>query len=169
MPLPATRTALDLLDAHLEALWDGTDPPLPQGAACLAEDERGELVRWALDRLGRIPREPKEGFALQVGGLLMEFRSRRCAWNAAALRLLDDTYTFAATGPRRNEDWAHDVRAVLHRSVPDPRGWVRLDWDRTNAARHAVPAYPSMGVASVVGGGGSRLRRFAVARCCATG
>lgn len=34
MSLPADRTALDLLDAHLEALWDGTDLPLPKGPVC---------------------------------------------------------------------------------------------------------------------------------------
>ncbi|MGW2328074.1 hypothetical protein ACWC5C_20160 [Streptomyces sp. NPDC001700] len=77
-----------------------------------------------------------------MGSQLPEFRSRRCPWNAAALRLLGDTYTFAAAGPRRHEGWAHDVLAVLHRSVPDPRGLVRLDWDHDNAARHTVPAYP---------------------------
>ncbi|MFC8233735.1 hypothetical protein [Streptomyces sp. NPDC057284] len=142
MTLPADRTALDLLDAHLEALWHGTDLPLPQGPVCLAVEGGGELAHWALDQLRRIPCEPKDTFAHQVGSLLVEFRSRRCPWNAAALRLLDDTYTFAATGPRRHEDWAHDVHAVLHRSVPDPRGWVRLDYDRTNTARHIVPAYP---------------------------
>ncbi|WP_329166182.1 hypothetical protein OHB49_41555 [Streptomyces sp. NBC_01717] len=142
MPLPADRTALDLLDAHLEALWDGTDLPLPQGPVCLAAEGGGELARWALDQLLRIPCEPKDTFVRQVGGLVAEFRSRRCPWNAAALRLLDDTYTFVATGPRLHEHWAHDVHAVLHRSVPDPRGWVRLDYDRTNAARHTVPAYP---------------------------
>ncbi|MFE5545846.1 hypothetical protein ACFQ71_18765 [Streptomyces sp. NPDC056534] len=32
--------------------------------------------------------------------------------------------------------------AVLHRSVPDPRGWIRIDGDRTNPARHTAPAYP---------------------------
>ncbi|MFF3358964.1 hypothetical protein ACFYWN_41705 [Streptomyces sp. NPDC002917] len=143
MSLPADRTALDLLDAHLEALRDGTDLPLPQGPVCLAAEGGGELAHWALDQLRRIPCEPKDIFARQVGGLLAEFRCRRCPWNAAALRLLDDTYTFAATGPRRHDDWAHDVHAVLHRSVPDPRGWVQLDWDRTNAARHTVPAYRS--------------------------
>ncbi|MEU9984843.1 hypothetical protein [Streptomyces sp. NPDC050856] len=142
MPLSADRTALDLLDAHLEALWDGTDLPLPQAPVLHAVEEGSELVRWALDQLRRIPREQKDAFVRQVGGLLADFRSRRCPWNAAALRLLDDGYTFVATGPRRHEDWAHDVRAVLHRSVPDPRGWVRLDWDRTNDARHTVPAYP---------------------------
>ncbi|WP_282693929.1 hypothetical protein [Streptomyces sp. CC208A] len=63
-------------------------------------------------------------------------------WDAAALRLLDDTYTFVATGPRRHEDWAHDVRAVMHRSVDDPRGRLRLDRDRDNDVRHARPAYP---------------------------
>ncbi|WP_329450122.1 hypothetical protein OG894_05935 [Streptomyces sp. NBC_01724] len=142
MTLPADRTVLDLLDAHLEALWHGTDLPLPHGPVCLAVEGGGELAHWALDQLRRISCEPKDTFARQVGSLLVEFRSRRCPWNAAALRLLDDTYTFAATGPRRHEDWAHDVHAVLHRSVPDPRGWVRLDYDRTNTARHIVPAYP---------------------------
>lgn len=142
MSLPADRPALDLLDAHLEALWDGTDLPLPEGPAGPVADGAGELVHWALDQLRSIPREPKDVFNCQVGSLLAEFRSRLCPWNAAALRLLDDAYTFAATGPRRHEDWAHDVLAVLHRSVRDPRGWVRLDWDRTNTARHTVPAYP---------------------------
>ncbi|MFJ4776613.1 hypothetical protein [Streptomyces sp. NPDC088762] len=142
MPLPADRTALDMLDAYLEALWDGTDQPPPQGAVPLAADGGGDLVRWALDRLRRIPGEPKDDFARQVGGLLVEFRSRRCPWNAAALRLLDDPYTFAATGPRRHEDWAYDVHAVMNRLVPDPRGWLRLDADRTNAARETLPAYP---------------------------
>ncbi|MEV6175621.1 hypothetical protein [Streptomyces sp. NPDC052015] len=142
MPLTADRTALDLLDAHLEALSDGTDLPLPQGPVRLAGEGGGELIHWALDQLRRIPCEPKDTFARQVSTLLLEFRYRRCPWNAAALRLLDDTYTFAATGPRRHKDWAHDVRAVMHRSVSDPRGWVRLDWDRTNAARRTMPAYP---------------------------
>ncbi|MDG9723771.1 hypothetical protein [Streptomyces sp. DH41] len=142
MPLPDDRTALDLLDAHLEALRGGTGLPLPQEPVRLAAEGGGELVRWAFDQLQNIPQEPADVFVRQVGGLLLEFRSRRCSWNAAALRLLDDTYTFVATGPRRYEDWAHDVRAVLHRSVPDPRGWVRLDPDRTNTARHTVPAYP---------------------------
>lgn len=46
MPLPADRAALDLLDAHLEALWDGSDLPAPQGPVCLAEEGGGELVHW---------------------------------------------------------------------------------------------------------------------------
>ncbi|MGW7264457.1 hypothetical protein [Streptomyces sp. NPDC054842] len=144
MPSPADRTALDLLDVHLEALWDRTrrpHPPLPEVVGTAADEDR-ELVHWTLDRLQRIPREPGADFARDVGSLLAEFRSRRCAWNAAALRLLDDTYTFVATGPRRNEDWVHDVLAVLTRSVADPRGWIRLDWDRANDARDAAPAYP---------------------------
>ncbi|MEU9006917.1 hypothetical protein [Streptomyces sp. NPDC048551] len=66
----------------------------------------------------------------------------RSRWEAAALRLLGDTYTFAATGPRRHRDWAHDVLAVLHRSVPDPRGWLGLDADRTDPVRRTWPAYP---------------------------
>ncbi|MER5974590.1 hypothetical protein ABT112_33640 [Streptomyces sp. NPDC002055] len=153
MPPSADRSALDLLDAHLEALRDRTAaPPLPRlpndvavdGIAMdgIAMNGAGELARWALGRLRGLPREPEDVFDREVGDLLVEFRSLRCPWNAAALRLLDDTYTFVATGPRRHEDWAHDVLAVLHRSVPDPRGWVRLDWDRTNDARCSVPAYP---------------------------
>ncbi|MGW1770232.1 hypothetical protein [Streptomyces sp. NPDC002104] len=63
-------------------------------------------------------------------------------WNAAALRLLEDPYVFLATGPRRHEDWAKDVLALMRREVPDPRGWLRIDADRTNDARHEVPAYP---------------------------
>ncbi|WP_326655788.1 hypothetical protein [Streptomyces anthocyanicus] len=142
MSLPADRAVLDLLDAHLEALWGGTDLPLPRGPVQLAAGGGGELARWVLAQLQNLPREPNDVFLRQVGSLLAEFRSRRCPWNAAALRLLDDTNVFVATGPRRYEDWAHDVRAVLHRSVPDPRGWVRLGWERTDSARHTVPAYP---------------------------
>ncbi|MFC9247991.1 hypothetical protein ACFT7S_29415 [Streptomyces sp. NPDC057136] len=141
MSLPAGPLSLDLLDAHVEALWDGADPPFPE-VLRPAADEEGELVRWALDQLRTIPREPRDVFTRRIGDLLTDMRSRRCPWNAAALRLLDNSYNFAATGPRRHEDWAHDVLAVLHRSVPDPRGWVRVDWDRTNTARDTVPAYP---------------------------
>ncbi len=142
MTPPADRAALDLLDAHLEALWDGTDPPPPPGPARPAASEGGELARWALAQLQTLPREPNDAFRRQVGSLLTEFRSRRCPWNAAALRLLDNENVFVATGPRRYEDWSHDVRAVLHRSVPDPRGRVRLSWDCTDTARQTVPAYP---------------------------
>ncbi|WP_030303804.1 hypothetical protein [Streptomyces katrae] len=142
MPIRADWNILDLLDAHLEALGDGADLPLPEGLAEPAADASEELVRWALVQLRYIPREPKDAFSLRVGGLLKELRTRRCPWNAAALRLLDDVYTFAATGPRRHENWAHDVLAVLHRSVSDPRGWVRLDWDRRNDARPIGSAYP---------------------------
>ncbi|WP_307792767.1 hypothetical protein [Streptomyces sp. HB132] len=66
----------------------------------------------------------------------------RGSWEAAVLRLLGDPYNFVAAGPRLHEDWAHDVLAVLRRSVPDPRGWAGLDRDRDNTARHEVPAYP---------------------------
>ncbi|MEU0232429.1 MULTISPECIES: hypothetical protein [unclassified Streptomyces] len=89
-----------------------------------------------------MPREPADGFVRHAGDLLMGFRARRRPWNAGALRLLGDPYTFVATGPRRHEDWTHDVHAVMHRSVPDPRGWIRLDADRFNTVRHSMPAYP---------------------------
>ncbi|MGW1251601.1 hypothetical protein [Streptomyces sp. NPDC002535] len=142
MPLPADRPALDLLEAHLEALWDGTVLTLVHDPVALAAEEGDELATWAVDRVRCIPREPTDDFARHIGDLLTEVRCRRCPWNAAALRLLGDTYTFAATGPRRYEDWARDVLAVLHRSVPDPRGWIRIDGDLTNSARHTAPAYP---------------------------
>lgn len=142
MFFPAARSDLDLLDAHLEALWDGAELPIPRDPAGYAEDAPDELARWAIDRLRRLPRHPEDAFRREVGGLLAEFRSRRCPWNAAALRLLDDVYTFAATGPRLHEDWAYDVIAVMNRTVRDPRGWVRLDWDRANAVRQTLPAYP---------------------------
>lgn len=142
---PSSRdrsAALDLLDAHLEALWDGTDGA-PPGEPVRGVHLTGDgLVAWALDRLRDIPREPKADFRLHAGTLLAEFRMRRCPWNAAALRLLDDTYTFVAVGPRQHPDWAHDFRAVLNRSVADPRGWVRLDGDRLNATRDTLPLYP---------------------------
>ncbi|WP_424889086.1 hypothetical protein [Streptomyces sp. XH2] len=64
------------------------------------------------------------------------------AWNAAVLRLLDDPYTFVATGPRRHEDWAHDVLAVLYRAVSDPRGWIRLDGEINDIGGPMLPAYP---------------------------
>ncbi|MFJ6793722.1 hypothetical protein [Streptomyces sp. NPDC091268] len=142
MRLPADRIALDLLDAHLEALWDGACPPSAQTPDRLAAGGGGELAAWALGRLQRIPQEPGDAFVRHVGSLLWEFRSRRCPWNAAAVRLLDDPYTFVSTGPRRHEDWGRDVRAVMERSVGDPRGWLRLDGDRTNPARATLPAYP---------------------------
>ncbi|MBP2407042.1 hypothetical protein [Streptomyces syringium] len=138
----ADRPALDLLDAYLEARWDGRDLPLPDVMVGDSGDGAGELLHWVIGQFRSIPREPKGAFGRGVGSLLTEFRSRRCPWNAAALRLLGDVYAFAATGPRRQEDWARDALAVLHRSVPDPRGWLRLDCDRNNAARHTVPAYP---------------------------
>lgn len=37
---------------------------------------------------------------------------------------------------------AEDVLALMHRQVPAPPSWLRIDADRTNDARCAVPAYP---------------------------
>ncbi|MFH7595579.1 hypothetical protein WDV06_10825 [Streptomyces racemochromogenes] len=148
-----SRTALDLLDAHLEDLWRAADalrrgnpapvpaaPPEPADAT--ADAAATELLRWGYAEVNGIPRAPADAFARAVGETLMELRRRRSPWNAAALRLLEDPYVFLATGPRRHEDWAEDVLALMHRKVPDPRGWLRIDHDRTNEARHAVPAYP---------------------------
>lgn len=85
-----------------------------------AEEEDG-LVRWALDRLRSIPREPEDAFCPEVGGLLVEFRSRRSPWNAAALRLLDDTYTFVATGPGSRERAGVRLRCYVDlRQSPSP-------------------------------------------------
>lgn len=56
----------------------------------------------------------------------------RAAWEDAVLRLLDDVYTFAATGPRTCAGWQKDALAVMNREVDDPRGWITMDWDRQN-------------------------------------
>ncbi|MGW7099703.1 hypothetical protein [Streptomyces sp. NPDC054838] len=48
-------------------------------------------------------------------------------WDAALLRLLEDVYTLARSGPRLHEGWAEDVLAVMERSVADPRGWSARD------------------------------------------
>ncbi|MBV1953307.1 MULTISPECIES: hypothetical protein [Streptomyces] len=63
-------------------------------------------------------------------------------WNVALRRLLSDPYVFVASGPRRHEEWARDVLAVLRREVADPRGWQGLDADRAGPGREQVPAYP---------------------------
>lgn len=66
-------------------------------------------------------------------------------WETALLRLLDDPYVFASTGPRQHPgaDWAEDVLAVLRRENADPRGWAGLDWDRDGEERAAVgPSFP---------------------------
>ncbi|MFF0483140.1 hypothetical protein [Streptomyces sp. NPDC004435] len=159
------RTALDRLDAYLEALWDGTAEPgagpfsgpgsepgiepgiepgaeEPERSPAAGVDDPDALHSWALDRLRRLPRTPRDDFVRRVGGLLAEFRGRRSPWNAAALRLLDDPYTFVAAGPRLHRDWADDVRAVMRRSVRDPRGWIRLDRDRLDDVRHTFPDHP---------------------------
>ncbi|MFZ3495930.1 hypothetical protein ACODT5_22390 [Streptomyces sp. 5.8] len=147
------RIALDLLDAHLEDLWRAAgelqrgnraivpEVPLDLGGAS-ADGAATELLRWGNGELAGIPRSPADVFARSAGTTIMELRRRRSPWNAAALRLLEDRYVFLATGPRRHEDWAEDMLALMHREVPDPRGWLRIDADRTKDARHAVPAYP---------------------------
>ncbi|MDK9496128.1 hypothetical protein QEZ40_000469 [Streptomyces katrae] len=147
------RTALDLLDAHLEDLWRAAGerlrgnlavvPEPPRELAELAADPAAtDLLWWGYEQLPGIPRSPANVFARSVGTTLMELRRRRSPWNAAALHLLEDPYIFLATGPRRHEDWTEDVLALMHRDVPDPRGWLRIDHDRANDARRTVPAYP---------------------------
>ncbi|MFG2341683.1 hypothetical protein [Streptomyces yangpuensis] len=64
-------------------------------------------------------------------------------WEAALLRLLEDVYTFARCGPRLHEDWAEDVRAVMERSVADPRGWSVMEWQIDKAVRESgYPFHP---------------------------
>ncbi|MEU0135799.1 hypothetical protein ABZ172_17485 [Streptomyces sp. NPDC006296] len=64
-------------------------------------------------------------------------------WDATLERLLDDVYTFAGTGPRRDEDWARDVLALMDRSVTDPRGWRTLEWQIDKEGRENVrPSFP---------------------------
>ncbi|MFI7354352.1 hypothetical protein ACIBTP_10445 [Streptomyces avidinii] len=66
----------------------------------------------------------------------MPTRSTEAAtWDAALLRLLEDVYTFARSGPRLYEDWAEDVLAVMERSVADPRGRSALEGQMDDAVR----------------------------------
>lgn len=147
------RTALDLLDAHLYDLRQAADElhrgnpavvpePPRELVEAAADGAASELLRWGYGELAGIPRSPAYAFALGVGTTTMELWRRRSPWNAAALRLLEDPYVFLATGPRRHEDWAEDVLAVMHRQVPDPRGWLRIDGERTDDAGFAGSAYP---------------------------
>ncbi|MCX4818786.1 hypothetical protein OG883_02490 [Streptomyces sp. NBC_01142] len=74
----------------------------------------------------------------------MTGNTARAAWESAALRLFEDTYSLVATGPRVHPDWLLDAVAVMNRDFIDPRGWSVLDRDRDNAdeiARHG-PAFP---------------------------
>lgn len=67
----------------------------------------------------------------------------RTAWEEASLRLLDDVYAFAATGPRAHSDWRDDVLAVMNHEVDDPRGWNVLDWETDKEERAtAGPSFP---------------------------
>lgn len=67
----------------------------------------------------------------------------RTAWEEASLRLLDDVYAFAATGPSAHPDWRDDVLAVMNHEVDDPRGWNVLDWETDKEERTtAGPSFP---------------------------
>ncbi|MGW3634878.1 hypothetical protein ACWD7F_32830 [Streptomyces sp. NPDC005122] len=67
----------------------------------------------------------------------------RTAWEEASLRLLDDVYAFAATGPRVHPDWRDDVLAVMNHEVDDPRGWNVIDWETDKEERTtARPSFP---------------------------
>ncbi|WP_246235309.1 hypothetical protein [Streptomyces boluensis] len=143
---PAPDLVEDLLEDYLDAVWqsgrDGSGTLLPELPLALRAGGTDDLTRRALARLRNIPRTSKDEHCRQVGELLRELWTSRSPWNAAALRLLDDPYTFVATGPRRHDDWAHDVLAVLDRSTADPRGLLRIDSDRTNPVRAELPTYP---------------------------
>ncbi len=68
---------------------------------------------------------------------------RAATWEAALLRLLEDVYTFVWSGPRLHKDWAEDVRAVMERSVADPRGWSVLEWQIDKVGRESgYPFHP---------------------------
>ncbi|MER5888744.1 hypothetical protein ABT160_33375 [Streptomyces sp. NPDC001941] len=72
----------------------------------------------------------------------MELDDATCPWNESLMCLFEDVYGFAAVGPRRHDDWTHDVVAVLRREVGDPRGWLQIDMDLENSARDSIPSYP---------------------------
>ncbi|MFI1952930.1 hypothetical protein ACH437_13940 [Streptomyces xinghaiensis] len=60
------------------------------------------------------------------------------------MRLLDDVYSFAATGPRTSAGWQKDALAVMNREVGDPRRWITLDWDKEKDGEPARsnPSFP---------------------------
>ncbi|MFJ9551493.1 hypothetical protein [Streptomyces erythrochromogenes] len=74
----------------------------------------------------------------------MQTRSTDAAtWEAALIRLLEEVYTFAWSGPRLHEDWAEDICAVMERSVADPRGWAVLETHTHKVGRESgYPSYP---------------------------
>ncbi|MEU8471574.1 hypothetical protein AB0F30_27315 [Streptomyces sp. NPDC029006] len=45
------------------------------------------------------------------------------SWQSALLELFGGTFSFAAAGPRRHEDWRRDVQAVMALEASDPRKW----------------------------------------------
>ncbi|WP_409468357.1 hypothetical protein [Streptomyces sp. HC307] len=78
-------------------------------------------------------------------------------WENAVQRLLEDVYTFAATGPRTLAGWQRDALAVMNREVDDPRGWITLDWDKDNDEERTKsrPCFPFVPLSEA--GLGSRL------------
>ncbi|MFE9804129.1 hypothetical protein ACFYP6_35720 [Streptomyces goshikiensis] len=58
--------------------------------------------------------------------------------------LYEDAYPHGATGPRRHEDWALDVLALMSR-VPDPPGWAGLDGAARDHEREGFLAAAELG------------------------
>lgn len=66
----------------------------------------------------------------------------RTSWEAAVRHLYRDAYAYIATGPRRHADWTLDVLALMARTVPDPRGWARVDDAEKAPKRVDDPTWP---------------------------
>ncbi|USQ84405.1 hypothetical protein NFX46_11730 [Streptomyces phaeoluteigriseus] len=66
----------------------------------------------------------------------------RHSWDTAVRHLYRDAVAYIATGPRRHEDWTLDVLALMARSVPDPRGWTRVDDAEKEPERVGNPTWP---------------------------
>ncbi|MFD7710453.1 hypothetical protein [Streptomyces sp. NPDC059786] len=49
-------------------------------------------------------------------------------WKSAVLDLFGGGWTFVRTGPRNDDDWRRDVRAVMALKTDDPRRWLSLDY-----------------------------------------
>lgn len=64
------------------------------------------------------------------------------SWDAAVRHLYRDAYACIATGPRRHDDWTLDVTELMARSVPDPRGWARVDDAAEDPERVGNPRWP---------------------------
>ncbi|WP_427921364.1 hypothetical protein [Streptomyces sp. cg40] len=64
------------------------------------------------------------------------------SWEAALLELFGGGWTFAAAGPRKNDDWRRDVLSVMALKVNDPRKWRSINLAPQGPGGEAGPDEP---------------------------